>query len=370
MDLRKGQEPRRPARGRAIVAFIAGLGALAPALAAVAQDFTPARRDTVDLYGGPGTLDGKFERADGQADAQGWVAEDLTHGSVGNFGQLWKGLDDADPDQDNLSPQWAFIDDGLVVPGCGPTFCKDGMYCYGPQQMVTNITGGLSRGATGIDCAVVSPAIALHEDDGWPVLSLDAYMHNGAFPFADWLLTAYFLDATDDPAGQTGWQGYWDTFLYGGTSGQYARITVAFTPDLMPQGMRWARIRLVAVQPTIFLNSYGTPGPYFDNVRLQWVRGVVAAADLPAGPITATAVPNPFNPSVTIRWTAPAGSRTTVRVHDLSGRLVADLGTGGGSGEVVWNGRDSAGQAVAAGTYLCRITADADVRVLKLTLVR
>jgi hypothetical protein len=355
------------------MALIAGLGAAAPATVTFADDLAPAVGDTVNLYGGPGTLEGKFERADGEADPQGWVTVDESGAHVGNFGQLWKGLGEVDVDQDNPSPQWAFIDDGLVVPGCGPTYCKDGMYCYGPQEMVTNITGGAGNGVAGIDCAVVSPLIALHEENGWPVLSLDAYLHNGQFPFADWLLTAYFLDATADPSGQTGWNGYWDTFLYGAEVGHYVRLTIPFTPDIMPEGMLWARIRLVVYQPSVFVNSYGTPAPYFDNVRLQWVRGSAAAADLPTAPIAATAVPNPFNPSVTIRWSAPAGSRATVRVHDLAGRLVADLFGGanpGSGGEVVWNGRDASGRAVAAGVYLCRITVDADVRVLKLTLAR
>lgn len=109
--------------------------------------------------------------------------------------------------------------------------------------------------------------------------------------------------------------------------------------------------------------GHGTPAPYFDNVRLQWVRGAAAAVPSPVASIAATAVPNPFNPSVTIRWTADAGSRATVRVHDLSGRLVASLFDGEASGaahEVVWNGRDEAGQAVAAGVYLCRISTGSD----------
>ncbi len=40
----------------------------------------------------------------------------------------------------NLSPQVAFIDDGLVVPGVGPTMCVD--WCYGPYGYVVNHTGG------------------------------------------------------------------------------------------------------------------------------------------------------------------------------------------------------------------------------------
>lgn len=371
MERSPGWMWRRRLPACAIAALLAALGAAAPV--AHADTFTPAVGDTVNLYGGPGLLEGKFETADGSMDPQGWTPIDQSDSHVGKFGQLWKGLDDKDDDQDNASAQWAFIDDGVVVPGCGPTYCSRPDFCYGPQQLVNNITGGTGDGTEGMDCAVVSPLIPLLEGNGWPVLSVDAYQHNGRFPFACWLLTAYFLDATADPAGQTGWAPYWDGFLYGAELGRYSRICVPFTPDIMPSGMRWVRIRLVAYQPSLLLNGTGSPAPYFDNVHLQWVRGSAAAADLPTAPIAATAVPNPFNPSVTIRWSAPAGSRTTVSVHDLAGRLVADLYGGDATGseaEVVWNGRDASGQAVAAGVYLCRITAGEDVRVLKLTLVR
>ncbi len=38
---------------------------------------------------------------------------------VGNFAALWTGLDDLDPCRQNATPQVAFIDDGVVVPGTG-----------------------------------------------------------------------------------------------------------------------------------------------------------------------------------------------------------------------------------------------------------
>ncbi len=39
-----------------------------------------ARADTLYIYGGPGTLEGKFQTGDMQPDPQGWWSEDLTAG--------------------------------------------------------------------------------------------------------------------------------------------------------------------------------------------------------------------------------------------------------------------------------------------------
>ena len=43
----------------------------------------------------------------------------------GNFGQLMADLDDIDEDVDNHSPQWIFIDDGVIVPGTGGSPCNN-----------------------------------------------------------------------------------------------------------------------------------------------------------------------------------------------------------------------------------------------------
>ena len=38
---------------------------------------------------------------------------------VGDFAKIWEGLEDVYPCVTNYSPQVAFIDDGIVVPGTG-----------------------------------------------------------------------------------------------------------------------------------------------------------------------------------------------------------------------------------------------------------
>jgi hypothetical protein len=338
----------------------------------LARAQAPALRDTIDLYGGPDTLDGKFQDAQGLPDPQGWTCLDESAAGVGKFGQVWVDLDDADLEHDNRTPQWAFLDDGIVEECSGPSFCLDEMYCYGPDRLVTNQFGGCAGYWDDMRCSILSPDIALPMEEGALLLSFDAYTHNGPFPFDDPLLLYFKLEVTTDAQGQSGWQAFSDEFFHASVSGRYSRKSFLLEAQLMPQDAAWARIRLMAYELPM-LGGHSTPGPYFDNVRLQWIAGGITASPPAADRLQARAYPNPFNPSVTLNWSAPRGSFATVRVHDLAGRLVADLYSGvmsDAQASVVWNGRDAGGQPLAAGMYVGRITAAGQEKLLKLTLVK
>jgi len=84
--------------------------------------------------------------------------------------------------------------------------------------------------------------------------------------------------------------------------------------------------------------------------------------------------PNPFNPLTTITFTLAEPVTTRLAVYDLRGRLVRFLVAGevlgAGVHEVVWDGRDDAGQAVAAGVYACKLTAGRFSATRSMTLVK
>ncbi len=68
--------------------------------------------------------------------------------------------------------------------------------------------------------------------------------------------------------------------------------------------------------------------------------------------------PNPFNPATAIRFELPSVGIATLKIYDLNGRLVRTLLAGpksAGEHTLVWDGRDDAGFAVAAGVYLYRL---------------
>ncbi len=100
-------------------------------------------------------------------------------------------------------------------------------------------------------------------------------------------------------------------------------------------------------------------------------------SSLPAPP-RATSVqllpnrPNPFNPSTTLRFVAPAGEHVALEILDLRGRRVAGLWNGPVDGEkrVEWQGRDARGRAMPSGVYVARLQGNATTATRLLTLVR
>ncbi|MBE0643406.1 MAG: choice-of-anchor I family protein [Bacteroidetes bacterium] len=95
------------------------------------------------------------------------------------------------------------------------------------------------------------------------------------------------------------------------------------------------------------------------------------AAAAPASPILEQNYPNPFNPSTTIRFSLPAESRISLRVHDLLGRHIATLVDGvlsAGSHAIEWTGNDDAGAVVPSGLYLYTLRAG-DVSVTRRMLL-
>jgi hypothetical protein len=81
--------------------------------------------------------------------------------------------------------------------------------------------------------------------------------------------------------------------------------------------------------------------------------------------------PNPFNPSTVVNFTAPLGSRGSVKVFNLRGELVRTLHSGKfRAQEFRWEGTDSRGAPVASGVYLIRATNGKVTQTQKVALVK
>ncbi len=95
--------------------------------------------------------------------------------------------------------------------------------------------------------------------------------------------------------------------------------------------------------------------------------GVVPVLELRAN------VPNPFNPLTAIRFHLAEATNVQLDVFDVSGRRVQNLVAGSlaaGDHTVKWRGNDSAGRAMASGTYFVRLLGGGETRVRSMTLVR
>ncbi len=90
------------------------------------------------------------------------------------------------------------------------------------------------------------------------------------------------------------------------------------------------------------------------------------------------ASPNPFSRETEIRWALDDGvTWNALRVYDASGRLVWTYGAlmiapqgGAPVTRVLWDGRDTNGHALSAGTYLLRLDTRRGPATHKVTLVR
>lgn len=96
--------------------------------------------------------------------------------------------------------------------------------------------------------------------------------------------------------------------------------------------------------------------------------------DLPAHFDLYQNVPNPFNPVTTIRYDVPdVDGMVSLRIYDVGGRLVRVLFEGPaspGTRSVRWNGLNNAGEPVASGIYICRLTGPGFETTRKMVLVR
>ncbi len=111
-----------------------------------------------------------------------------------------------------------------------------------------------------------------------------------------------------------------------------------------------------------------------DNA-LAWLIGGASTPvqDTPRVLTLAPNTPNPFNPLTKIAFALDRSGPVQLAVYDLQGRLVRTLLSEplvAGQHDLVWDGRDDAGQQAASGTYVYRLTADGATLSRKMTLVK
>jgi hypothetical protein len=193
-----------------------------------------------------------------------------TIGGVGDFTQIWSNLEDDDPCLTNDSPQVAFIDDGEVVPGVGPTHCM--AYCYGPEGYVVNPRGGALGSDFMLHNRLVSPVLTWPEGDlegcRW---SADLYLHqlqeeDSPLMVVEWAVRS---TASSNPADIE--EAPWHTRgepLQGGP--HYVRPEFEVAGLLVP-GRQFVQFSLSLRQTEPYFThgiNQSTPAPYIDNVRL------------------------------------------------------------------------------------------------------
>ena len=191
---------------------------------------------------------------------------------VGNFARIWTGLHDLDPCRENPSPQVAFIDDGVVVPGTGGSACLT--WCYGPGGFIVNTTGGLAGPEAHLDNLILSPVMPWPDEglNGF-TLSFDVYQHEDLSNDSPGIFHHWGVRSTSspDPAAieAAGWQDRDSGTYYGGPDYVRRRFVVS---DLIVTDRRWVQVSLGVWEHGWvwgWTGNDGYPAPYFDNVRVE-----------------------------------------------------------------------------------------------------
>ncbi len=87
----------------------------------------------------------------------------------------------------------------------------------------------------------------------------------------------------------------------------------------------------------------------------------------------ASAWPNPFNPRTRVHFELAASQEVKVDVYGIDGRRVRSLASRtmpAGPVDLVWNGRDDGGRAMASGPYVVIVAGQEDTRRIKVTLLK
>ena len=86
-----------------------------------------------------------------------------------------------------------------------------------------------------------------------------------------------------------------------------------------------------------------------------------------------TAHPNPFNPSTTIEFTLPESGFATITIYSTTGQKIRELTADympAGTHTLLWDGKDTNGNAVSSGIYITRLQAGKHTATGRMVLVR
>jgi len=97
------------------------------------------------------------------------------------------------------------------------------------------------------------------------------------------------------------------------------------------------------------------------------------APGIPSSFVLSQNYPNPFNPDTRIQYKLPAISEVKIVVYNLKGQNVKTLFEGeqaAGRHSLLWDGTTDAGERVASGVYLLRLTAGNYAATKKMVFVQ
>ena len=188
--------------------------------------------------------------------------------AVGDFSKVWPLLDDLDPVSQNDTPQFAFIDDGIVVPGTDGSTCTS--WCYGPGGYIVNATGGLAGEYYCLENEIWSPALARSNSNlTGALLSFDVYVHVEATSGGPAIYHYWKVRSKNELTGPDSWTDWGTRRLWYGGGPSFVREHHNIS-DLLLEDYTHVQLALGIIElDRNGTGNDGTPAPYFDNVSLK-----------------------------------------------------------------------------------------------------
>jgi len=144
--------------------------------------------------------------------------------------------------------------------------------------------------------------------------------------------------------------------------------------DLVPQGSGWVLEEAVGINDAGQIVGSGTHSGQHRAFLLQPSATPVAAQNpLPGSLALSGALPNPARNSARFSYALPRPGQVSIRVLDVSGRLVRDLvheSKPAGAYEVTWNLADDGSRRVGSGVYYARLQLGSDTRTTTVQVLR
>ena len=261
-------------------------------------------------------------------------------------GEEWTIVRDADPGQGDLLAVW----------GAAP----DDIWAVGPQNEFFH-WDGLDWHLVPMSSQGEQKAIVGWASDDIYVLGTGAELFH--FDGVDWTL-------------HTDLMGYGVTSIHGTSSSDLYAVT-AYGVVLHHDGVIWTPVDTAA---RTGLNAIWAAAS--GEVFVVGEGGSVLAGSTPTTATPEFAIgerlhlrgePNPFNPSISLRFEMPRAGHATLVIHDISGRQIAtllDREIPAGWQTVRWDGRDGGGRQQASGVYFASVRTEFGREVQKLTLVK
>jgi len=85
------------------------------------------------------------------------------------------------------------------------------------------------------------------------------------------------------------------------------------------------------------------------------------------------AYPNPFNSSVTFRWSQNAPGNVRLSIYDITGReirVLTDERHSSGTHKVKWDGKNNQGNRMSSGVFFCKIQSENQLKIQKLIYLK